>query len=83
VWRAGVIGRRRRVESELAANYGPLGRDYIHVHHLLELSRLPAGYQVHPVDDLRLVCPNCHAMIHHGPGSALTIEELKQLRMQG
>jgi 5-methylcytosine-specific restriction protein A len=65
-------------------SYGPVGRDYIHVHHLVELSRLPAGYEVHPVDDLRPVCPNCHAMIHHGPGPALTIDELRQrLRRQG
>lgn len=61
--------------------YGALGRNYIHVHHTLELSRVPQGYQVNPVDDLRPLCPNCHAMIHRGPGPALTIDELKrQLR---
>jgi 5-methylcytosine-specific restriction protein A len=36
---------------------------------------------VHPVKDLRPVCPNCHAMIHRGPGPALSIGELRrQLR---
>jgi 5-methylcytosine-specific restriction protein A len=58
--------------------YGPLGRAYIHVHHTLELSRVPQGYQVDPVKDLRPLCPNCHAMIHYGPGPALTIEDLKR-----
>lgn len=64
--------------------YGPLGREYIHVHHLKELSRLPADYRVNPVTDLRPVCPNCHAMIHRGTGPALAIEELKrQLQQNG
>jgi 5-methylcytosine-specific restriction protein A len=61
--------------------YGPLGQDFIHVHHTLELSRVPPGYQVDPVNDLRPVCPNCHAMIHRGPGPALPVDELRrQLR---
>jgi 5-methylcytosine-specific restriction protein A len=58
--------------------YGPLGRSFIHVHHLRELSHVPPGYQVDPVNDLRPVCPNCHAMIHRAPGPALDIEELRQ-----
>jgi 5-methylcytosine-specific restriction protein A len=63
--------------------YGPLGRQYIHVHHIMELSRLPADYEVNPITDLRPLCPNCHAMIHRGIGPALTIEELRQrLRRQ-
>jgi len=58
--------------------YGLLGKRYIHVHHKLELSSVPAGYQVNPITDLVPVCPNCHAMIHRGTGPALTVEELKQ-----
>ena len=58
--------------------YGPLGRNYIHVHHTLELSKVPPGYRVNPVTDLVPLCPNCHAMIHRGTGPALTVDELKQ-----
>lgn len=58
--------------------YGQLGRRYIVVHHLRELSQVPPGYEVDPVNDLRPVCPNCHAMIHRGPGPALAIEELRR-----
>jgi len=58
--------------------YGPLGQDFIHVHHLLELSKVPPGYVVNPVNDLRPVCPNCHAMIHRGTGAPLSIDELRQ-----
>jgi 5-methylcytosine-specific restriction enzyme A len=62
--------------------YGTLGRTFIHVHHLLELSQVPPGYKVDPVNDLRPVCPNCHAMIHRGPGPALAVDELRrQLRL--
>ena len=45
-----------------------LRQDFIYVHHTLELSRVPPAYQVDPVNDLRPVRPNCHAMIHRGPG---------------
>jgi 5-methylcytosine-specific restriction enzyme A len=44
--------------------YGPLGQDFIHVHHTVELSLVPPDYQVDPIADLRPVCPNCHAMLH-------------------
>ena len=50
-----------------------LRQDFIHVHHTLELSRVPPAYQVDPVNDLRPVCPDCHAMIHRGPGPALPV----------
>lgn len=56
--------------------YGKLGRDFIHVHHLRPLSEIKEQYRVDPINDLRPVCPNCHAMLHrHKP--ALSIEELK------
>jgi 5-methylcytosine-specific restriction protein A len=58
--------------------YGDLGRNYIHVHHTLELSKVPPGYRVNPLTDLVPVCPNCHAMIHRGTGPALTVDELRQ-----
>jgi 5-methylcytosine-specific restriction enzyme A len=58
--------------------YGPLGRDYIHVHHIIELSNVPPGYKVNPLEDLVPICPNCHAMIHRGTGQALAVEELKR-----
>jgi hypothetical protein len=59
--------------------YGSLGHEYIHVHHVVELSTVGPGYKVNPKKDLRPICPNCHAMIHRpGPGQALTIDELKE-----
>jgi 5-methylcytosine-specific restriction protein A len=58
--------------------YGELGKDFIHVHHTIELSRVPPGYHVDPINDLRPVCPNCHAMIHRGTGPALAIDEIRR-----
>lgn len=44
--------------------YGALGTGFIHVHHVIPLSALGANYRLNPIDDLRPVCPNCHAMLH-------------------
>ena len=58
--------------------YGELGRGYIHVHHLKPLWKVDEEYEVDPINDLRPVCPNCHAMLHRKT-QVLSIEELKQL----
>lgn len=58
--------------------YGDLGKNYIHVHHVNQISSIKKEYQVDPIKDLRPVCPNCHSMIHRNKES-LTIEELKNL----
>lgn len=58
--------------------YGPLGEDYIHVHHLVPLSEIGKSYVVDPIADLRPVCPNCHAMLHRKT-TALTIRQLATL----
>ena len=57
--------------------YGPIGTEFIHVHHLKPLYQNGKSYQVDGQKDLRPVCPNCHAMHHHGP-SPPTIEELRE-----
>jgi 5-methylcytosine-specific restriction protein A len=58
--------------------YGPLGEGFIHVHHTKELSTVGPGYRVDPVDDLRPLCPNCHAMVHRS-SPAMPVEELRRL----
>ncbi|GAA3945364.1 HNH endonuclease [Actinoplanes auranticolor] len=57
--------------------YGPVGRDFIHVHHVRELSTLGPGYQVNPKRDLVPLCANCHAMVHR-QRPALTPSQLKR-----
>jgi 5-methylcytosine-specific restriction enzyme A len=58
--------------------YGERGRDFIHVHHLKPLSEIKDAYELNPVEDLRPVCPNCHAMIHR-TDPACSIAELKNM----
>jgi 5-methylcytosine-specific restriction protein A len=58
--------------------YGDAGAGFIHVHHLAELSTVGSEYEIRPVDDLRPVCPNCHAMLHKR-SPAYTIDELKAM----
>ncbi len=58
--------------------YGQYGAGFIHVHHVVPLHTIGEGYQVDPIDDLRPLCPNCHAMIHRNK-HALTIEQLLEL----
>jgi 5-methylcytosine-specific restriction protein A len=56
--------------------YGEIGENFIHVHHLIPLYEIGEKYEVDPVKDLVPICPNCHAMIHKGK-DMLSIEELK------
>ncbi|HKN75276.1 MAG TPA: HNH endonuclease [Candidatus Acidoferrum sp.] len=57
--------------------YGRLVDGLIHVHHLVPLSDVRKKYKVDPVADLRPVCPNCHAVIHHRRGLPYSIEEVQ------
>ena len=63
---------------DFGKTYGEIGEGFIHVHHLKEVSSIGEEYEVDPIEDLRPVCPNCHAMLHT-ERPALTIEALKQL----
>lgn len=56
--------------------YGPIGKQYIHVHHIVPLSEIKGQYVVDPLKDLIPVCPNCHAMIHN-TRPAQTIAQLR------
>jgi 5-methylcytosine-specific restriction protein A len=44
--------------------YGPLGKDYIHVHHIIPVSLIGDDYLINPIKDLIPICPNCHAILH-------------------
>lgn len=57
--------------------YGPIGKNYIHVHHLVPLAEIGTEYEIDPLNDLVPICPNCHAMIHK-TRDTLTIGQLKQ-----
>jgi len=65
-------------ELNFEETYGNMGYKFIHVHHLTPVSTVGKEYKVNPVEDLRPVCPNCHAMLHRR-NPPLTIEELREI----
>ncbi|WP_225411414.1 HNH endonuclease [Stigmatella hybrida] len=61
--------------------YGALGERYAQVHHLHPLSSRESPSETR-LDDLAIVCANCHVMIHIG-GQCRPLDELVQRRPQG
>lgn len=63
---------------DFVTKYGTVGEGFIHVHHIVPLSTIGQSYVVDPINDLRPVCPNCHAMLHKRI-PPYTIKELRDL----
>jgi predicted HNH restriction endonuclease len=61
--------------------FGETAEGFIHVHHLKPLAEIGEEYEVDPIEDLRPVCPNCHAMIHLG-GVTRSIKDVKAMLKQ-
>jgi 5-methylcytosine-specific restriction enzyme A len=66
-------------EMNFENTYGQVGKDFIHVHHIVPLHEIQKDYIVDPIKDLIPVCPNCHAMLHRKEnGAYLSIEKLRE-----
>ena len=65
-------------QFDFEQRYGPLGKEFIHVHHhhLTQLARVGQQYAIDPIKDLRPVCANCHAMLHRTK-AGLSIADLQ------
>jgi 5-methylcytosine-specific restriction enzyme A len=61
---------------DFVETYGPLGKGFIHVHHLIPIGQIGKQYRVDPINHLIPVCPNCHAMIHRAKPT-MTIREVR------
>ena len=81
-----VLAEKGKLECEVCEFnfqeiYGIRGGNYIEVHHTIPLS----DYQ-HPritfLEDLALLCSNCHRMIHRAE-PWLTVEELRRIYKEG
>lgn len=66
------------LRSRFEERYGEIGERFIEVHHEVPLSETARSVDVNPTEDLKPVCPNCHALLHQESPS-LTIEELREL----
>jgi 5-methylcytosine-specific restriction enzyme A len=62
-------------EFDFEKTYGDLGKGYIECHHIIPLSNFQVNKET-KLDDLALLCSNCHRMIHLDL-SCLTIKEFK------
>lgn len=71
--------RCRACGMDFTEIYGPLGKNYIEVHHLHPISQTDGRHKVDPAKDLVPLCGNCHAMIHRLKGEEMTVERLKEL----
>ncbi|MGC3962357.1 MAG: HNH endonuclease [Rhodocyclaceae bacterium] len=58
--------------------YGARGAGFIHVHHVVPIASIGQSYQLSPEEDLRPVCPNCHAIIHRFE-PMLSIEDVRSI----
>jgi hypothetical protein len=58
--------------------YGGIGKGFIHIHHLKPISKFKEEHKIDYKEDLRPVCPNCHAMLHSSD-PPLTPEALKEI----
>jgi predicted HNH restriction endonuclease len=61
--------------SDFSRRYGARGSGFIEAHHKTPVSQL-LGKRRTKMEDLALVCSNCHRMLHRGE-SLLTIEQLR------
>lgn len=63
-------------EFDFEAEYGKRGKDYIEAHHREPISELQEKVILR-IEDLAMVCSNCHRMLHRHPW--ITVEELRLL----
>lgn len=68
-------------EFDFYEAYGDLGKGFIECHHKIPLSVIE-GESITSINDLALVCSNCHRMLHRSI-STLSIEDLKSLLDRG
>jgi len=62
-------------DFDFEKTYGELGRGYIECHHLIPLSNFMVNKET-KLDDLALLCSNCHRMIHKD----LSISSIKEFK---
>lgn len=59
--------------------YGEIGKGYIEVHHIKQLSEENGAVEINPETDLICVCANCHRIIHKRKDKVLSLKELQNL----
>ncbi|EGA72292.1 HNH endonuclease [Vibrio sinaloensis DSM 21326] len=65
-------------DINMESKYGRIGKNFIHVHHRIDLASIQGIHRVDPLRDLIPLCPNCHAMIHKEK-PAMPLEKLRAI----
>ena len=63
---------------DFVETYGDIGKNFIHVHHLVPISSIRKEYELNVEKDLAPVCPNCHYMLHR-KDPPYSIEDLQRM----
>ncbi len=63
-------------EFNFEKNYGALGKGYIEMHHLVPLGTTKKE-RISTVDNVAVVCSNCHRVLHRNGKEPISIEQLK------
>ena len=58
--------------------YEEMGKGFIHVHHIIPLSK-SSPTRINPRTDLVVLCPNCHCMVHRDKENTLSLLDLKTI----
>ena len=67
---------------DFGLTYGKWGEGFAEVHHVVPLSKTKEERITGVIDDLAVVCSNCHSMLHR-TRNAITPEELKAKMSEG
>jgi len=62
---------------EFEQAYGEHAKGFIHVHHVVPISKFGGEQAVNPETDLVTLCANCHAVVHRKREMTLSVDELK------
>ena len=62
---------------DFGEKYGAKYSGFIHIHHIVPISKIKKEYVVDPIKDLIPVCPNCHSVIHFSD-DVLSIDDIKK-----
>jgi predicted HNH restriction endonuclease len=67
-------------DFDFEEKYGDLGKGFIECHHLIPLSDRKGNESTETsIDDVVLVCSNCHRVIHKNGAKPITIDEIKNI----
>jgi 5-methylcytosine-specific restriction protein A len=68
-------------EFDFEKEFGEIGTDFIEAHHTIPVSEMKSDHKT-KVEDIAMLCPNCHRMAHK-KRPWLKMVKLKQLRRKG